>query len=81
MKEIIQSHLEFSDESYDLLMNIATEKEVGKNQLIFYPDKPTNKILFLKKGLLRSYKIIDDKDYTHHFYLKTGLRLIFPVFK
>ena len=70
MKEIIQSHLEFSDESYDLLMNIATEKEVGKNQLIFYPDKPTNKILFLKKGLLRSYKIIDDKDYTHHFYFE-----------
>lgn len=70
MKEIIQSHLEFSDESYNLLMNIATEKEVKKNQLIFYPDKPTNKILFLKKGLFRGYKIIDGKDYTHHFYFE-----------
>lgn len=68
MKKIIQSHLEFSDESYDLLINIATEKEARKNQLIFYPDKPTNKILFLKKGLLRGYKIIDGKEHTHHFY-------------
>ena len=70
MKEIIQSHLEFSDESYDLLTSIASEKEVRKNQLICYPDRPTKKILFLKKGLLRGYKIIDGKDYTHHFYLE-----------
>ena len=70
MKEIIQSHLEFSDESYDLLMNIAIEKEVEKNQLIFNPEKPTDKILFLNKGLLRGYKIIDGKDCTHHFYFE-----------
>lgn len=70
MKEILQSLLEFSDESYDLLLKIATEKEVGKNQILFPPDKPTNKILFLKKGLLRGYKIIDGKDYTHHFYFE-----------
>ncbi|MEM7163466.1 MAG: Crp/Fnr family transcriptional regulator [Bacteroidota bacterium] len=70
MKEIIQSHIEFSDESFDLLLNIASEKEVGKNQLLFYPNKPTNKILFLKKGLLRGYKIIDGKDCTHHFYFE-----------
>ena len=70
MKEIIQSHLEFSDESYDLLLNIATEKEVGKNHLIFYPEKPADKILFLNKGLLRGYKIIDGNDCTHHFYFE-----------
>ncbi|MEM9077443.1 MAG: Crp/Fnr family transcriptional regulator [Bacteroidota bacterium] len=68
MKEIIQSHLVFSEESYNLLLNIATEREVRKNRLIFHPDKPTNKILFLKKGLLRGYKIIDGKEHTHHFY-------------
>lgn len=32
MKEIIQSLLEFSDESYHLLMDIATEKNVNKNE-------------------------------------------------
>ena len=69
MKEIIQSHIEFSDESYQLLMSIATEKEVRKNRLLFQPYKPTDKYLFLKKGLLRGYKIIDGKEHTHHFYV------------
>ncbi|MEL6676818.1 MAG: Crp/Fnr family transcriptional regulator [Bacteroidota bacterium] len=68
MKEAISSHIKFSDESYDLLINIATERKAGKNQLIFHPNKPTNKILFLKKGLLRGYRIIDGKEHTHHFY-------------
>ena len=68
MKEIIRSHLEFSDESYHRMMDIAIEREASKNQLIFHPYKPTSKILFLKKGLLRGYKLIDGKDYTHHFY-------------
>jgi len=68
MKETIQSLLEFSDESYALLMSIATERKIGKHQLLFQPEKPTSKILFLKKGLLRGYKLIDGKDYTHHFY-------------
>ncbi|WP_088124980.1 Crp/Fnr family transcriptional regulator [Roseivirga misakiensis] len=80
MKKVIQSLLAFSDESFDLLMNIAIEKEVEKNQLIFYPDKPTNKILFLKKGLLRGYKIIDGKDCTHHFYFENWFATDFTSF-
>ena len=68
MKEIIQSHIELSEESFNLLLNIAIEREVKKNQLIFHPHKPTNKILFLKTGLLRGYKIIDGTEHTHHFY-------------
>ena len=69
MKEIIQSYIEFSDQSYDLLIDIATERKVGKNQVIAHPYKPTNKMLFLKKWLLRGYKIVDGKEHTHHFYL------------
>lgn len=80
MKEIIRSLLEFSDESYELLMSIATEKEVGKNQLVFHPSKPTNKILFLKRGLLRGYKIVDGKDYTHHFYFENWFATDFSSF-
>lgn len=68
MKETIQSHLNISDESFELLMSIATEKTAGKNQILFAPDKPTSKILFLIKGILRGYKLMDGKDYTHHFY-------------
>lgn len=70
MKEIIKSHLNLSDDSFRQLMTIATEKIVEKNQIIFTPNKPINKILFLKKGLLRGYRLIDGKDYTHHFYFE-----------
>ena len=34
MKKVIQSHIELSDESYDLLIDIAIEKEVRKNQMM-----------------------------------------------
>lgn len=80
MKEIIQSHVELSDESYNLLINIATAREVGKNQLLFHPHKPTSKILFLKKGLLRGYKIIDGKEHTHHFYFANWFATDFNSF-
>lgn len=80
MKEIIQSHIAFSDESYNLLINIATEREIRKNRLIFHPYKPTKKILFLKKGLLRGYKIIDGKEYTHHFYFSDWFATDFNSF-
>ncbi len=68
MKETIQSHINLSDESYHLLMNIAVERETKKNRLIFQPHQPTQKILFLKRGLLRGYKVIDGIEHTHHFY-------------
>ena len=68
MKEIIRSHVELSDDSYNLLLDIASEREVRKNRLIFHSGKPTTKMLFLKKGLLRGYKIVDGKEHTHHFY-------------
>ncbi len=70
MNEIIKSHLKLSDESVRLLMDIAIEKTVAKNQILFQPGKATKKILFIKEGLLRGYKIIDGKDYTHHFYFE-----------
>ncbi|NQZ45452.1 MAG: Crp/Fnr family transcriptional regulator [Flavobacteriaceae bacterium] len=80
MKETIQSLLEFSEESFDRLLKIATEKEVAKHQVLFRPDKPTNKILFLKEGLLRGYKISDGKDYTHHFYFENWFATDFSSF-
>ncbi len=68
MIEFIQSHIEFSNENYALLMQIAAEKIIRKKEILFRPEKPANKILFIKNGLLRGYKILDGKDHTHHFY-------------
>ncbi|MFT5890240.1 MAG: CRP-like cAMP-binding protein [Dokdonia sp.] len=68
MKEIIQSHSNVSDEVYQLFLNAAKKKEAPKNQLVFHPQKVNDKCLFIEKGILRGYKIIDGKEYTHHFY-------------
>ena len=80
MNEIIQSHLALSEESARLLMKVATEKTVEKNEVLFFPDKQTKKIVFIKKGLLRGYKIVDGKDYTHHFYLENWFATDFLSF-
>ncbi|PNQ72166.1 Crp/Fnr family transcriptional regulator [Hanstruepera neustonica] len=80
MKKTIESHLTFSEDHYNLLKSIATEKKVAKNQILFYPNKPVNKLLFLTKGLLRAYKIIDGKDYTHHFYFENWFATDFTSF-
>ena len=80
MNEIIQSYFALSEESLRLLMDIATEKTVEKDELLFHPDKPTKKIVFIKKGLLRGYKIIDGKDYTHHFYFENWFATDFLSF-
>ena len=70
MIDIIRSYLPFSEESYELLMDITLEKQVEKKQVLFRPNTSTTKILFIKKGLLRGYKLLDGKDFTHHFYFE-----------
>ena len=80
MKDAIQSHFNFTDESFQLLKSIAVEKKIEKNQILFYPKKHISKILFLKNGLLRGYKIKDGKDFTHHFYFENWFATDFASF-
>ncbi|MDT7831074.1 Crp/Fnr family transcriptional regulator [Flavobacteriaceae bacterium S356] len=80
MKEIIQSTINLSDEIYELFLNSSKRKEVKKNQILFKPNRATSKILFLEKGLLRGYKNIDGKDYTHHFYFPNWFATDFESF-
>lgn len=80
MKEIIQSHINLSDEIYNLFLNSARRKEVKKNQLLFNPNRVTEKILFIEKGILRGYRIIRGKDYTHHFYFPDWFATDFESF-
>lgn len=80
MKEIIQSNINLSDEIYELFLNSSKRKEAKKNQILFNPDKATNKILFLEKGILRGYRIIDGKDFTHHFYFSNWFATDFESF-
>lgn len=80
MKEIIQSNINLTDEIYGLFLNSSKRKEVKKNQILFNPNRATNKILFLEKGILRGYRIIDGKDFTHHFYFSNWFATDFESF-
>ena len=80
MKEIIQSHSHVSDEVYQLFLDTAKKKEIPKNQVLFHPEKVNDKCLFIEKGILRGYKIIDGKDYTHHFYFSNWFATDFKSF-
>lgn len=80
MKEIIKSHINLTDEIYELFLNFAARKESKKNQILFSPNRVTKKIIFIEKGLLRGYKIIDGKDYTHHFYFSNWFATDFKSF-
>lgn len=80
MKEIIQSNFDLSDETYELFLNSSKRKEVKKNQILFNPNRANDKILFLEKGILRGYRIIDGKDFTHHFYFSNWFATDFESF-
>ena len=68
MKDIILAHVNLTEYQYETLLSVSKKHSVSKGQIIFRPEKPNVKYLFLEKGLLRGYKIIDGKEYTHHFY-------------
>ena len=68
MKEIIQSIIALSEEQYDLFVNSGTSRVVPRNHLIFTANRVNQKILFLNSGILRSYRLVDGKDLTHHFH-------------
>lgn len=68
MKEIIQAHVNLSEDVYQIFLKSATRKEVAKNTILFHPNKVARKYLFITSGMLRGYRIVDGKDYTHHFF-------------
>ena len=68
MKEILQSYINIPEDVYQIFLKSATKKEVGKNVILFRPHKINRKCLFIESGMLRGYKIVEGKDYTHHFF-------------
>ncbi|WKN46338.1 Crp/Fnr family transcriptional regulator [Tunicatimonas pelagia] len=43
-------------------------KSVEANSIFFSASEPFSKLLFLEKGLVRSYRVIDGKDITFYFF-------------
>jgi CRP-like cAMP-binding protein len=70
MKATIQSYVAISDDLYTLFEQIAAKKQATKEDIIFRAGKVNCKLLFLEKGLLRAYRLLNGQDYTHHFFVE-----------
>lgn len=80
MIETLDLQKNLSKKNYQLFLNSATRKEGGKNETLFYPPKISRKCLFIEKGIARGYKLIDGKDYTHHFFTPNWFATDFESF-
>ncbi|WP_296700923.1 Crp/Fnr family transcriptional regulator [Algoriphagus sp.] len=80
MKEVLQSHISLSESLYQVFLDASKKLEAKKGEILFFPQQGNKRILFIEKGLLRGYKIIDGKDYTHHFYTENWFATDFESF-
>ena len=80
MQETFPSDVKLLEDTYQLLQSFSKKKEVGKNKILFQPPTPTRKMLFIESGLLRGYKIVEGKDYTHHFFTPNWFATDFESF-
>ncbi|MEM1323159.1 MAG: Crp/Fnr family transcriptional regulator [Bacteroidota bacterium] len=65
---LLKTQLGLSDALLDLLLAKAVHKTYDKNDLLFNASAPVSQLLFVEKGLLRGYRLIDGVDITHHFF-------------
>jgi CRP-like cAMP-binding protein len=70
MQAFLSTHTNFSEDEYNTFISLAQLTHYPKNEILLYPDKSVNTLFFLKKGLLRGYRLIDGNDVTHHFFLE-----------
>lgn len=68
LQRYLQSLTNISDQTVNAITESGVNHAVQANSIIFQPDKPFLKLLFLEKGLLRAYRIIDGKDVTFFFF-------------
>ena len=80
MHQTILQHITISADDYRNLVGIAQKREIKRGEVIFYPNLPNLKMLFIEKGMLRGYRIIDGKEYTHHFYVEKWFATDFESF-
>ncbi len=56
------------DDLFDLLFSHSKFKTFQKKEILLSPGREVDTIFFIKDGLIRSYRIIDGNDITHHFH-------------
>lgn len=68
LEENFKSYSNWSDVTIKNLLANSKKKTSSKNTLLFQPPSTARKIFFLESGLIRGYKLISGKDFSHHFF-------------
>ena len=77
---MVESEMKIPEISYNLIQEISVKKEIEKRKILFQPPGPSRKIIFIQSGLLRGYKLVEGKDYTHHFFTPNWFATDFESF-
>ena len=65
--EYLNEHLRLSEEFSDKLDAIFRHEYIKKGDVLFRPEGFSQKIIFIEKGLIRTYYLKDGKDITYLF--------------
>jgi CRP/FNR family transcriptional regulator, anaerobic regulatory protein len=59
---------QFTNQEVEAFEEIANPKLAVSKTLVFEGNKPFNKLLFIKQGIIRTFRLIDGDDYTYFFF-------------
>lgn len=66
--EYLQKHLNLAEEFSEKFDTMFMHEHVNKGEILFRPESFSKKIIFIEKGLIRTYYLKDGKDITHLFF-------------
>ena len=73
LKIVMESYTEISDETWQKIIQMATVKEVSKNDCICYFGDVATDFLFVVKGLLRAYTLDEEgHEYNKNFFIENN---------
>lgn len=70
MKEALGAYINLSDAAYASLRQSASFQKAPKGRRLLQAGAIQQKLFFLESGLMRAYRLIDGKEYTHYFFVE-----------
>jgi CRP-like cAMP-binding protein len=68
----LNKHLNICQELNEKFDTVFKHEYINKGEILFRPESFSQKIIFIEKGLIRTYYIRDGKDITHQFFAENS---------
>lgn len=70
MRDFLKQHIDSTNEAYEAFMALSSLKIHGKNEFLLEAGQSVKTLFFIKKGIVRGYRLINGSDVTHHFFVE-----------